>query len=88
MERILVSKNDLKKLILTIIKDDDLTIDRINDATELIGENGLFYDSVDVLELIVELENKFGIKIKDNDIIQEKLKSFDSLYQFVSENAL
>jgi acyl carrier protein len=83
----LIDKNDVKKLLLTIIKDDDITIETIQDNTELIGENGIFYDSVDVLELLVELENKFGIKVKDNDIVQKKLKTFNTLYQFIIENS-
>ncbi len=83
----MIDKNDVKKLLLTIIKDDDITIETIQDNTELIGENGIFYDSVDVLELLVELENKFGIKVKDNDIVQKKLKTFNTLYQFIIENS-
>ena len=69
-----------------VIKDDDVDITSINDDTVLVGENGIFYDSVDVLELIVELENRFGIKIKDNDLIREKLKTFQTLFQFIKEN--
>jgi acyl carrier protein len=46
----------------------------------------LFFDSVDVLELIVELENQYGIKIKDNDIVQKKFKTFETLYEFIKEN--
>jgi len=81
-----VDKDEVKKLIIDIVKDDDITIDDLQDDSILVGEEGIFFDSVDVLELIVELENKYGIKIKDNDLVQEKLKTFNTLYQFINEN--
>ena len=80
------SKLEIKEFIINTIKDDDITINDINDNTILVGEDGVFFDSVDVLELIVELENKYGIKIQDNDLIKEKLKTFGSFYEFIQEN--
>lgn len=79
-------KLQVKEFLIGAIKDDDITTDDINDDTILIGEDGIFFDSVDVLELIVELENKYGIKIKDNDLIRDKLRTFSSFYQFIQEN--
>lgn len=82
----MIDKAELKKLIIEIVKDDDIKNSDINNDTELVGENGIFFDSVDVLELIVELENRFGVKIKDNHIVQEKLRTFQTLYDFIKEN--
>lgn len=82
----MVDKDELKKVILTVAKSDD-DISSITDDTVLIGEDGLFFDSIDVLELIVEIEKKFGIKIKDKDLNQNKLDSFEIFYDFVNENA-
>ncbi|MBQ1999639.1 MAG: acyl carrier protein [Spirochaetales bacterium] len=82
----MVDKDELKKVILTVAKSDD-DISSITDDTVLIGEDGLFFDSIDVLELIVEIEKKFGIKIKDKDLNQNKLDSFQIFYDFVNENA-
>ena len=79
-------KLQVKEFIIGTIKDDDITVNDINDDTILIGEDGIFFDSVDVLELIVELENKYGIKIQDNDLIRDKLRTFSSFYQFIQEN--
>ena len=81
----MVDKDELKKVILTVAKSDD-DISSITDDTVLIGEDGLFFDSIDVLELIVEIEKKFGIKIKDKDLNQNKLDSFQIFYDFVNEN--
>jgi len=82
----MAKKEELKELLVTIVKDSDLTVDKINDDTVLIGEDGLFFDSIDVLELIVQIEKLYGIKIKDNDLIQEKFKDFNTLFQFIVEN--
>jgi len=82
----LVNKDDVKHFIVNILKDDDVTADKIDDSTVLIGENGMFFDSVDVLELIVELENVYGIKVSDRELIQEKFRDFNSLYEFIKEN--
>ena len=82
----MVDRDELKKVILTVAKSDD-DISSITDDTVLIGEDGLFFDSIDVLELIVEIEKKFGIKIKDKGLNQNKLYSFKIFYDFVNENA-
>ncbi len=80
------NKVEVKEFIVGTIKDDDITVNDINDDTVLIGEDGIFFDSVDVLELIVELENRYGIKIQDNDLIKDKLRTFGSFYEFIQEN--
>ena len=82
----MIDKKEIKELLINIINDKNLTENSITDETNLIGENGLFFDSIDVLELIVQLEKKYGIKIKDNDIIQEKFKTFATFYEFITTN--
>jgi len=82
----LADKESVKKFILDVIKDDDIKVEDINDDTVLIGEDGIFFDSVDVLELIVELENVYGIKVKDNDIVEKRFKTFSTFYEFIEEN--
>lgn len=82
----MAEKKDVKEIIVRIIKDSSVTVDTISDSQVLIGEDGLFFDSIDVLELLVEIEKKYGIKVKDNDIVKEKFKDFNTLYQFIQEN--
>lgn len=82
----MAEKAALKDIIVKIIDDSDLTPDSITDDTKLIGEDGLFFDSIDVLELIVELEKTFGIKIKDNDIVEQKFTTFETFFNFVDSN--
>ena len=76
----------LKEIIVTIVNDPDTTADKINDDTVLIGEDGLFFDSIDVLELVVQIEKHFGIKVTDNEI-RAKFKTFKTVLDFIGENA-
>jgi acyl carrier protein len=82
----LADRKDLIKTILDIINDSEVKEDSITDETVLIGEDGLFFDSIDVLELVVQIEKKYGVKVKDNDLIQEKFKDFKTFFDFINEN--
>jgi acyl carrier protein len=82
----LTDKTELKKLIIDAIKDVTLKLEDIGDDTELVSPSGLFFDSVDILDLIVKIEKRYGIKIKDNDIIKEKFRTFETFYNFLNDN--
>jgi acyl carrier protein len=82
----LIDKSDVKKFLVDVLKDNEIEFDEIDDDTVLVGEDGVFYDSVDVLELIVALENKYKIKVNDNDIIRNHFKTFGTFYNFIAEN--
>jgi acyl carrier protein len=61
----------------------DLTPDEIGDNTPLFGESGLGLDSIDALELIVNLEKKFHIKITDNIQGEKVLSSVSTIADFI-----
>ena len=54
----------------------------IGDATPLFGE-GLGLDSIDVLEIVLELERSFGVQIRDEQTGSEVLRSIDTMADFV-----
>ena len=54
----------------------------IGDDTPLFGE-GLGLDSIDVLELVLELERSFGVQIRDEQTGAEVLRSIDTVAAFV-----
>ena len=56
--------------------------DDIGDDTSLFGE-GLGLDSIDVLELVLELERSFGVQIRDERTGMEVLRSVDTIAAFV-----
>lgn len=54
------------------------------DDSDSFFEQGII-DSTGVLELIAFLENKFGIEIKDEELIPENLDSINNLSRFVQD---
>jgi acyl carrier protein len=61
-----------------------MTPDDIEDAAPLFGE-GLGLDSIDALELVLELERSFGVVIGDEQTGGKVLRSIDSIAEFVAQ---
>jgi acyl carrier protein len=59
-----------------------ISADEIGNDTPLFGE-GLGLDSIDVLELVLELERSFGVQIRDEQTGMEVLRSIDTMAAFV-----
>jgi acyl carrier protein len=57
--------------------------EEIGDAAPLFGPDGLGLDSVDVLELVLELERSFGVTIEDQDTGMQVLRSVESIAEFI-----
>ena len=77
-ELILELKNELIKVLnLEGVKPED-----IGDDSELFG-GGLGLDSIDALELIVLLEQNYGIKLKDPAQGKEIFKSVRTMAEYV-----
>jgi acyl carrier protein len=55
----------------------------IGDSTPLFGE-GLGLDSIDVLELVLELERTFGVSITDEETGSRVLRSVDTIADFIT----
>ena len=59
--------------------------EEIGDSTPLFGE-GLGLDSIDVLELVLELERSFGVSITDEQTGTKVLRSVDAIADFITAN--
>jgi acyl carrier protein len=75
-------KADLKRLIVQRLRLEGLTPEKIGDDTQLFGD-GLGLDSVDALELVVGLEQEYGIVIKSHEIDKTIFTSVQTLADFV-----
>ena len=75
-------KDDIKRAIVRSLR---LPIqpEEIGDGTPLFGE-GLGLDSIDVLELVLELERTFGVKITDEETGARVLRSVDTIAEFIT----
>ena len=74
-------KADLKQAIVRSLRL-PITPDEIANDTPLFGE-GLGLDSIDVLELVLELERSFGVQVRDEQTGAAVLRSVDTIAEFV-----
>ena len=79
-------KDEIKRAIVESLRL-PIPVEEIGDSTSLFGE-GLGLDSIDVLELVLEMERRFGVSITDDETGQRVLRSVDTIAEFiVSERA-
>ncbi len=86
----MIVDSDLKSRIKrTIVERLKLDIDpsHIGDSTPLFGD-GLGLDSIDALELVLGIEQEFGVKIEDEEVGAKALASVDTLAEFVQAKQL
>ena len=76
-------KRSLKELLIGGLRLQDLRPDDIEDAAPIFVD-GLGLDSVDALELVVLVEEKFNIQIPDEDVGKRAFASIDALTDYVS----
>lgn len=77
--------NELKNEIVETLNLEDVNPADIDADAPLFG-SGLGLDSIDTLELVVLLEKKYGIKMKDPKQGKEVFQSINAMAQFVKEN--
>ncbi len=78
-------KNRVKEMIIERLKLEGMTPDQIDDTAPLFGE-GLGLDSIDALELVLGIEQSFGVKIEDEAAGLKAFKNVDSLTAFIKEH--
>ena len=76
-------KLHLKQLLIDGLRLQDLRPDDIQDGAPIFVE-GLGLDSVDALELVVLVEEKFNIQIPDEDVGKRAFASIEALTEYVS----
>ena len=76
---------ELKKEIISQLNLQDVTPESIKDNAPLFGD-GLGLDSIDVLELIVLLQKKYGIKVNGAEEGKTVFFSVQSMAEFVYAN--
>ncbi len=77
---------EVANLIINAVNLEDINANEI-DPNEAIFNDGLGLDSIDALEVSLELSKQFGVKIKSSDEnINDIFKSLASLTEFVQAN--
>lgn len=78
-------KSKVKDLIVRRLKL-EVAPASIDDSAPLFGE-GLGLDSIDALELVLGLEQEFGIKVADEEVGIKAFSSVNSLTDFIKEKS-
>ena len=77
-------KSEIKQAIVRCLRLPVSPAD-IVDETPLFQAEGLGLDSIDVLELVLELERSFGVAIRDEETGAVALRSVDTIYDFIQK---
>ena len=76
---------ELKELIVTSLLLENVLPTDIDSDEPLFGDSGLALDSIDALEIGVEIQKKYGVKIDPEDEhLSEHFRNVRSLAKFVS----
>ena len=76
---------EVKQEIIEALNLEDITPEEIDNDAPLLG-SGLGLDSIDALELIVLIERKYGIKLKDPSKGKEVFQSVNVMAKYIAEN--
>jgi len=60
--------------------------DEIPDEMPLFGPGGLGLDSIDALELVVSLENRFGVTVPNSEVAKTALATVNSIHGYVLQH--
>ena len=78
-------ESELKELIVSSLFLEDVVPSEIDSDALLFGDDGLALDSIDALEIGVEIQKKYGVKIDpEDDQVAEHFKTVRSLAKFVA----
>lgn len=80
-----VTTADIKEMLIETFEL-EMEMAELTDDMGIIG-HGIGLDSVDALEIIVQVDKRFGVKIKDADIQKEDFMDIAALTNFVNRVA-
>ena len=78
-------KQEIKILIVEALNIDDVTPEEVGDDDSLFGEgNVLGLDSIDALEIVMALQEKYGVRIDDKNQARFILKSICTIAEYIT----
>lgn len=75
--------SDLRKKIISTLNLGGIDEASLGSDTPLFGDDGLGLDSVDALELVVMVENEYGISVSDKDSATTVFASLGTLADYI-----
>jgi len=78
-------KREIKIMIMTTLNFTGVEPDEVDDEIPLFsGENKLALDSVDSIEIIMAIQRKYGIRIADQALGREVVRSVNTIARFIA----
>lgn len=78
-------KDELLDLVTEAVNMKNLDRSTINAQTPIMVE-GLALDSIDILEVVIALEKKYGFKVENNQTSREMFKNLGALADYIQKN--
>jgi len=79
-------KKEIKQLIIDSLKIPNINVEEIDDAVPLFSpENILQLDSIDSLEIVIALQQKYQVRIDDQNLARSVLESINTIADFISK---
>ena len=83
-----LTMSGLKSLIVESLQLEGMAADSLADDQQLVGDGlGLGLDSVDILELVVAIEKKYGVRIRSQQVKPGDFESIASLYHLIESRS-
>jgi len=77
-------KTETKELIIQTLNIKNIHSDQVPDSVPLFSsENILNLDSIDGIELVMAIQEKFQVRIADQNVARNVLESIDSIAEFL-----
>jgi acyl carrier protein len=75
---------EIKKMIMETLNITDVRPEDVDDDKPLFGsDNALTLDSVDAIEIIMALQRTYGIRIADQSLARNVIRSINSIAEFI-----
>ena len=81
----MIEYRSVKEQLIKALKLEEMSADEIDDDAPLFNE-GLGLDSVDAIELVIFLDNQYGIKIDNAGQSKDIFVSIRPLTDFINQN--
>jgi acyl carrier protein len=77
-------KTEIKELIIQTLNIKNIPSEQVPDSVPLFSpENILNLDSIDGIELVMAIQDKFQVRIADQNVARNVLESVDSIADFL-----
>jgi len=77
-------KMEIKELIIQTLNIKNVRAEEVEDQVPLFSpENILELDSIDAIELVMAIQERFQVRIADQNVARHVLESIDSVAEFI-----